>query len=140
MGLALFRLGSLHDQKLIWTSVMMTGPEHFFDADTKVLTSGNLLTLSCRRDPGEESTLVVSIRVSIQIEAADIKAMRKSTGDLVWDFIVLCNDRKAVKKIREYEELTNHDLDERVITAICEYQLLLPLEKFMATGFEGCDV
>jgi phage pi2 protein 07 len=61
--------------------------------------------------------------------------MRKSTSDLVWDFIVLCNERKAVIKIREYEALTIHDFDEWVI---CEYQLLLPMEEFMATGFQGC--
>jgi hypothetical protein len=63
--------------------------------------------------------------------------MRKSTGDLIWDFIVLCNDRKVVNKIREYEAFTDHDVDEWVIAAICEYQLLLPLEEFMATGFVG---
>jgi hypothetical protein len=50
---------------------------------------------------------------------------------------VLCNDRKVVNKIREYEAFTDHDVDEWVIAAICEYQLLLPLEEFMATGFVG---
>jgi hypothetical protein len=63
--------------------------------------------------------------------------MRKSTGQLVWDFIVLCNDRKAFKKIREYETFTDHCFDESVIAAICEYQLLLPPKEFMATGFVG---
>jgi hypothetical protein len=63
--------------------------------------------------------------------------MRKSTGDLVWDFIVLCNDRKVPNKIHEYEVFTDHCFDESVITAICEYQLLLPLDEFMATGFVG---
>ena len=27
--------------------------------------------------------------------------MRKSTSDLIWDFIVLCSERKAVKKLRK---------------------------------------
>jgi hypothetical protein len=64
--------------------------------------------------------------------------MRKSTtSDLILDFIVLCNERKAVKKLREYEAFVDHDFDEWVIAAICEYQLLLPLKEFMATGFEG---
>jgi hypothetical protein len=64
--------------------------------------------------------------------------MRKSKGNLVWEFIALCNDRKAVEKVRELDALTDHDIDEWVIEAICEYQLLLPLEKFMGTGFVGC--
>jgi hypothetical protein len=29
--------------------------------------------------------------------------MLKSTGDLIWAFIVVCNERKAFKKLREYE-------------------------------------
>lgn len=66
-----------------------------------------------------------------------MQSMRKSTGDLVWDFIVLCNDRKAFKKIHEYETFTDHCFDESVIAAICEYQLLLPPKEFMATGFVG---
>jgi hypothetical protein len=66
--------------------------------------------------------------------------MRKSTGDLVWDFIVLCNDRKVLNKIHEYEAFTDHCFDESVIAAICEYQLLLPLEEFLATGFVGLVV
>jgi hypothetical protein len=64
--------------------------------------------------------------------------MRKSKGNLVWEFIALCNDRKAVEKVRELDALTDHDIDEWVIEAICEYQLLLPLEEFMGTGFVGC--
>lgn len=66
--------------------------------------------------------------------------MRKSKSDLVWEFIVLCNDRKTIEKIRELETLTDHDIDEWVVAAICEYQLMLPLEEFMATGFVGCTV
>jgi len=66
--------------------------------------------------------------------------MRKSKSDLVWEFIALCYDRKTVEKIRELETLTDHDIDEWVIAAICEYQLSLPLEDFMATGFVGCTV
>jgi hypothetical protein len=31
----------------------------------------------------------------------EYRPMRKSTSDLIWDFIVLCNERKAVKKLRE---------------------------------------
>jgi hypothetical protein len=46
--------------------------------------------------------------------------MRKSKGDLVWEFIALCNDRKAVEKVRELNALTDHDLDEWVIEAIRE--------------------
>ena len=69
-----------------------------------------------------------------------VQSMRKSTGDLVWDFIVLCNDRKVLKKIHEYEAFTDHCFDESVIAAICEYQLLLPLEQFLATGFVGLVV
>jgi hypothetical protein len=63
--------------------------------------------------------------------------MRKSTVELVWDFIVLCNDRKAFEKIREFETFTDQYFDESVIAAICEYQLLLPPKEFMATGFVG---
>jgi hypothetical protein len=63
--------------------------------------------------------------------------MRKPTGALVRDFIVLCDERKTFKKIRELEAFIDHDFDEWVITAICKYQLLLPLKEFMATGFEG---
>jgi hypothetical protein len=66
--------------------------------------------------------------------------MRKSKGDLVWEFIALCNDRKTMEKIRELETLFDHDVDGRVIEAICEYQLSLPLEVFIATGFVGCTV
>jgi hypothetical protein len=65
------------------------------------------------------------------------QAMRKSTGDLIFDFIVLCNERKATKKLREWDAFIDHDFDEWVIAAICEYQLSLPLEEFMATGFVG---
>jgi hypothetical protein len=63
--------------------------------------------------------------------------MRKSTGNLVWDFIELCNDLKMPKKIHEYEAFTGHCFDESIIEAICEYQLLLSREEFMATGFGG---
>jgi hypothetical protein len=63
--------------------------------------------------------------------------MRKSTGDLVWDFIVLCNDLNMPQKIHEYEVFTDHCFDKSVIEAICEYQLLLSREEFMATGFGG---
>jgi hypothetical protein len=63
--------------------------------------------------------------------------MRKSTGDLIWDFIVLSYQLRAFKKIHEYEEVTDHCFDESVIAAICEYQLSLPLKEFMATGFVG---
>jgi hypothetical protein len=63
--------------------------------------------------------------------------MRKSTGDLIWDFIVLSYQLRAFKKIQEYEEVTDHCFDESVIAAICEYQLSLPLKEFMATGFVG---
>jgi hypothetical protein len=66
--------------------------------------------------------------------------MRKSTGDLVWHFLALCNDRKAFEKIRQLETLTDHDVDGWVIEAICEYQLSLPIEEFMGTGFVGCTV
>jgi hypothetical protein len=66
--------------------------------------------------------------------------MRKAKGDLVWEFIALCNDRKTVTKIRELEALIDHDVDEWVIATICEYQLSLPLEDFMANGFVGCTV
>jgi hypothetical protein len=66
--------------------------------------------------------------------------MRKSRGDLVWEFIALCNDRKTIEKIRELEALIDHDIDEWVIETICEYQLSLPLEHFIATGFVGCTV
>ena len=41
-----------------------------------------------------------------------IQPMRKSTSDLIWDFIVLCNERKAAKKLREYKACVNHDFDE----------------------------
>jgi predicted transcriptional regulator len=64
--------------------------------------------------------------------------MRKSTNNLIWDLIVLCNERRAVKKLREFEALLDRDFDERAIVAICEYQLSLPLDEFMATGFVGC--
>jgi hypothetical protein len=63
--------------------------------------------------------------------------MRKSTGDLISDFIVLCYQLKAFNKIHEYEEVTDHCFDETVIAAICEYQLSLPLKEFMVTGFVG---
>jgi hypothetical protein len=66
-----------------------------------------------------------------------IQPMLKSTNDPIWDFIVLCDERRAVKKLREYEAFIDNDFDEWVIAAICEYQLLLPLKEFMATGFEG---
>jgi hypothetical protein len=66
--------------------------------------------------------------------------MRKSKSDLVWEFIALCNDRKTIGKIRELETLTDHDVDGWVIEAICEYQLSLSLEHFIATGFVGCTV
>ena len=38
--------------------------------------------------------------------------MRKSKGNLVWEFIALCNDLKAVEKVRELDALTDHDIDE----------------------------
>jgi hypothetical protein len=41
--------------------------------------------------------------------------MRKSTGDLVWDFIVLCNDRKMPKNLHEYEKFIHHCSDKSVI-------------------------
>jgi hypothetical protein len=63
--------------------------------------------------------------------------MHKLTGDLVWDFIVLCNDRKVPRKIREYEVFTDHCFDESVIAALCAYQLSLSREEFVATGFAG---
>ena len=63
--------------------------------------------------------------------------MRKSTGDLIWNFIVLCSQLRAFNKIHEYEEVTDHCLDESVIAAICEYQLSLPLKEFLVTGFVG---
>jgi hypothetical protein len=66
-----------------------------------------------------------------------IQPMLKSTGDLIWAFIVVCNERKAFKQLREYEAFLDHEFDEWAIAAICEYQLLLPLEEFMATGFIG---
>jgi hypothetical protein len=66
-----------------------------------------------------------------------IQPMLKSTGEIIWAFIVICNERKAFKKLREYEAFIDHEFDEWVIAAICEYQLLLPLEEFMATGFVG---
>ena len=66
-----------------------------------------------------------------------VQSMRKSTGDLVWDFIVLCNKRKAFNKMHEYVEFTGHCSDESVIAAICEYQLSLSREQFLATGFAG---
>jgi hypothetical protein len=65
------------------------------------------------------------------------KPMRKSTDDLIFDFIVLCNERKATKKLREWEGFIDHNFDKSVIAAICEYQLSLPLEEFMSTGFVG---
>jgi hypothetical protein len=63
--------------------------------------------------------------------------MHKSTSEVIWAFVVICNERKAVKKLWEYEACINHDVDEWVIAAICEYQLSLPLKEFMATGFVG---
>ena len=63
--------------------------------------------------------------------------MRKSTGDLIWNFIVLCYQLRAFNKIHEYEEVTDHCLDESVIAAICEYQLSLPLKEFLVTGLVG---
>jgi hypothetical protein len=63
--------------------------------------------------------------------------MRKSTGDVVWDFLVLCTDRKMPKKIYEYEKFIHHCSDKSVIEAICEYQLSLSREQFLATGFAG---
>ena len=63
--------------------------------------------------------------------------MRKSTDNLILDFIVLCHDRKAFTKIHEYEAFTDHCLDKAAITAICEYQLSLPLKEFMSGGFVG---
>jgi len=41
--------------------------------------------------------------------------MRQSTGNLVLDFIVLCQDRKAFTKIHEYEAFTDHCLDKAAI-------------------------
>jgi hypothetical protein len=63
--------------------------------------------------------------------------MRQSTGNLILDFVVLCHDRKAFTKIREYEALRDHCLDKAAITAICEYQLSLLLKDFVARGFVG---
>jgi hypothetical protein len=63
--------------------------------------------------------------------------MRKSTGDLVWDFIVLCNDRRCPKQLHEYEKFIHHCSDKSVIEAICEYQLSLSREEFLATGFQA---
>jgi hypothetical protein len=63
--------------------------------------------------------------------------MRQSTGNLILDFVVLCHDRKAFTKIHEYEAFTDHCLDKAAITAICEYQLSLPLKEFMSRGFVG---
>jgi hypothetical protein len=66
-----------------------------------------------------------------------MRPMHNSTGALIWDFIVLCNKRNAFNKLYEYEEFVDHCYDESVIAAICQYQLLLPLKEFMATGFVG---
>jgi hypothetical protein len=63
--------------------------------------------------------------------------MRKSRGDLIWYFIVLCHQLNALQNIHEYEEVTDHCLDESVITAICEHQLSLPLKEFLVTGLVG---
>lgn len=63
--------------------------------------------------------------------------MRKLTSDLVWDFIVLCNDQKVPGKMREYELFTDHCFDESVIEALCQYQLSLSRDEFMATGSTG---
>jgi len=41
-----------------------------------------------------------------------IQPMRKSTSDLIWDFVVLSNEPKAAKNLREYEACANHDFDE----------------------------
>ena len=68
---------------------------------------------------------------------ARIRPILKAPDDLVWSFIVLCNERNAFKKLREYEAFIDNGFDEWVIAAICEYHLLLPLEEFMATGFVG---
>jgi hypothetical protein len=78
-------------------------------------------------------------RASLQFSPLGMRdqPMLKSTGEIIWAFIVVCNERKAFKKLREYEALIDHEFDEWVIAAICEYQLLLPLEEFMATGFVG---
>ncbi len=66
-----------------------------------------------------------------------LQPMRKSTSEIIWDFILLCHERKAIKKLREFEAFIDHDCDEGVIAAICEYQLSLPLEEFVTTGFVG---
>jgi hypothetical protein len=66
--------------------------------------------------------------------------MRKSKGALVREFIALCNDRKTIEKLRDLEALTEHDIDGWAIAAVCEYQLSIPQEEFMATGFVGCTV
>jgi hypothetical protein len=103
-------------------------------------------------DSDQQSPLVVVEVVRFQIDPADsvtegalqlapsgdpVQSMRKSTGDLVWDFIMLCNDRKAFQKIHEYEKFTDHCSDESVIAAICEYQLSLSPKEFMVAGFVG---
>jgi len=60
--------------------------------------------------------------------------MRKSAGDLIWNFIVLCYQLRAFNKIHEYEEVTDHCFDESVIAAICEYQRSLPLKESWSRG------
>jgi hypothetical protein len=62
---------------------------------------------------------------------------RESTRQLARDFIGLCKERNTAEKYREFSELVNQRYDKSMVMAICEYQLSLPLAKFMATGFEG---
>jgi hypothetical protein len=47
--------------------------------------------------------------------------MRKSKGDLIWEFIALCNDLKTIEKIRELEVLTDHEIDGWVIEALWHF-------------------
>jgi hypothetical protein len=62
---------------------------------------------------------------------------REPWRQLARDFIGLCRERNTVEKYREFSGLVNQRYDKSMVMAICEYQLSLPLAKFMATGFEG---
>jgi hypothetical protein len=44
-----------------------------------------------------------------------MQSLPNSTSDLIWDFIVLWNDRKAFNKILKYEAFTNLCFGESVI-------------------------
>lgn len=61
----------------------------------------------------------------------------ESSYQFAWDFIGLCRERNTVENYREFSELVDQRYDQSMLRAICEYQLSLPLVKFMATGFEG---